>query len=119
MKTNNAGKAFKYSDAIARYADPMPDNVMDYLFDYQIASNHDIAIMMDDVIDLHDSIPCKDGQFKTVCMTDQGAIHVMIRGNWEIPSLHAMNAIYFYHTGSANFIAINGWMNEVINSNKD
>lgn len=119
MKTNNVGNAFKYADAITHYADPLPNNVMDYLFDSFNATNHDIAIMIGDMIDLHDSVSCKDGQFKTVALTHDGAIHVMIRDIWEIPSLHEMNAIYFYHTGCANFIAINSWMHEVINTNKD
>lgn len=119
MKTNNVGNAFKYPDAVKHFVNPMPDNVMDYLFYWHLASDENMAIMTQDLIDLHDSISCEDGQFKTVAMTHEGAIHVMTRGIWEIPSLHKMNAIYFYHTGSANFIAINGWLNEIINSNKE
>jgi hypothetical protein len=121
MKTNNSGSAFKYPEAIARYGGIVHPLCMDYLFDFDNATEMEIRIMTDGAIDLHDSIICKDGQFKTLAMTSDGAIHVMIRDIYEIPQLMEMEAIVFHYFGGiGKYIVLNQWLNMVINnSNKE
>lgn len=116
MKTNNSGSAFKYPEAIERYGGIVHPLCMDYLFDFNNATVADIEIMLDDAIDLYESIVCKDGEFKTLAMTSEGAIHIMTRGIYEIPQLLAMEAIIFrFIGGRRKYIVTNQWMDMIIN----
>jgi hypothetical protein len=104
MKKDHASATFRYTDKDGNRFQPS-EGYLPYIFDAFSASEDEVDTLCHDLAALADSIEVREGQFKTLCLTNEGIGWIFIRETWEIPSLQAMEAIGIdYYNGKQYYV---------------